>query len=113
MFGYVDADQRRRCECMVRPVHVRFGGYRLWVRGLGQIAAQLGTRSMTEKLRPSAFHCPHCAAKYALVKVEAVSPVEAKVRCLSCGGPLDSRENAFVLKYFLVERPRATISGTI
>jgi transcription elongation factor Elf1 len=61
---------------------------------------------MTEKLRPSAFHCPHCAAKYALVKVEAVSSIDAKVRCISCGGPLDSRENAFILKYFLVERPR-------
>jgi hypothetical protein len=28
------------------------------------------------------------------------------VCCLSCGGPLDGRENAFILKYFLVERPR-------
>ena len=66
---------------------------------------------MTDKLRPSPFHCPHCAAKYALVKVEALAPealapVDAKVRCISCGGPLDGRENAFILKYFLVERPR-------
>ena len=61
---------------------------------------------MTEKLRPDPFQCPHCAAKYALVKVEALAPVDAKVRCISCGGPLDGRENAFILKYFLVERPR-------
>lgn len=61
---------------------------------------------MTEKLRPSPFHCPHCAAKYALVKVEGPSPVDATVRCISCGGPLDGRENTFILKYFLVERPR-------
>jgi hypothetical protein len=61
---------------------------------------------MTEKLRANPFHCPHCAAKYALVKVEAPSPVDATVRCISCGGPLDGRENAFILKYFLVERPR-------
>ena len=66
---------------------------------------------MTEKLRPNPFQCPHCAAKYALVKVEALAPealvpVDAKVRCISCGGPLDGRENAFILKYFLVERPR-------
>jgi predicted Zn finger-like uncharacterized protein len=61
---------------------------------------------MTEKLRANPFHCPHCAAKYALVKVEALSPVDATVRCLSCGGPLDGRENTFILKYFLVERPR-------
>jgi predicted Zn finger-like uncharacterized protein len=61
---------------------------------------------MTEELHPNPFQCPHCAAKYALVKVEAVSPVNSKVRCVSCGGPLDGRENAFILKYFLVERPR-------
>jgi len=66
---------------------------------------------MTEKLRPNPFQCPHSAAKYALVKVEALAPealapVDAKVRCISCGGPLDGRENAFILKYFLVERPR-------
>ena len=61
---------------------------------------------MTEKLRPYPFQCPHCTAKYALVKVEASAPVDAKVRCISCGGPLDGRENAFILKYFLVERPR-------
>ena len=61
---------------------------------------------MTDKLRPSPFHCPHCAAKYALVKVQAVAPADAKVRCISCGGLLDGRENAFILKYFLVERPR-------
>jgi len=71
---------------------------------------------MTEKLRPDPFQCPHCAAKYALVKVEALAPealapealapVDVKVRCISCGGPLDGWENAFILKYFLVERPR-------
>ncbi len=60
---------------------------------------------MTEKFHANPFHCPHCAAKYALVKVETALPVDAKVRCISCGGPLDSRENAFILKYFLVERP--------
>ena len=72
----------------------------------GTTAGQLGALTMTEKLRESPFHCPHCAAKYALVKVEALSPVDAKVRCISCGGPLDGREIAFILKYFLVERPR-------
>jgi len=68
---------------------------------------------MTEKLRANPFHCPHCAAKYALVKVEAPSPVDAKVRCISCGGPLDGRENAFILKYFLVERPRRDQQHTL
>jgi predicted Zn finger-like uncharacterized protein len=61
---------------------------------------------MTEELHPNPFQCPHCAARYALVKVETASPVNSEVRCISCGGPLDGRENAFILKYFLVERPR-------
>src|SRR3974377_2468160 len=72
---------------------------------LGTTAGQLGPPSMTEKLRTGPFHCPHCAAKYALVKVEALSPVDGKVRCISCGGPVDGPENGFILKYFLVERP--------
>ena len=91
--------------CIARAVQDRFGRYKLNY-GAGNGSAQLGSRSMTEKLPSNPFQCPHCAAKYALVKVEASAPVDAKVRCISCGGPLDGRENAFILKYFLVERPR-------
>ena len=97
---HVDSDEGHRRQCMARPVHDQLGRCTFTTAGL------LGSRFMTDKLRPSPFHCPHCAAKYALVKVEAVAPADAKVRCISCGGPLDGRENAFILKYFLVERPR-------
>jgi len=29
-----------------------------------------------------------------------------KIPCRSCGGDLDTREGAFMLKYFLIETPR-------
>jgi hypothetical protein len=32
---------------------------------------------------------------------------EREVTCLACGGLLPARERAFMLKYFLVERPNA------
>jgi predicted Zn finger-like uncharacterized protein len=57
-------------------------------------------------LSVSPTQCPHCGAKYTIVRVEAV-PVarDREVTCLSCGGPLPAREGAFFMKYFLVNRP--------
>jgi predicted Zn finger-like uncharacterized protein len=50
------------------------------------------------------MHCPHCGAKYNVVRVEAVLGVKHReVTCLSCGGPLAAREGAFVIKYFLAD----------
>jgi hypothetical protein len=52
------------------------------------------------------FNCPHCGAKYNVVRIE--SPVEIstkEITCLGCGGPLQARQGAHVLKYFLIERP--------
>ena len=52
------------------------------------------------------FSCPHCGAKYNVVRIE--SPVEIstkEVTCLGCGGPLQGRQGAHLLKYFLIERP--------
>jgi len=56
----------------------------------------------------TAFECPHCAAKYEVVRVEAPSEptTDREITCVSCGGPLHGREGSFVLKYFLIERPR-------
>jgi predicted Zn finger-like uncharacterized protein len=54
------------------------------------------------------FDCPNCGAKYEIVRVE-VPPqptADREVRCVSCGGSLRGRHGMFVLKYFLVERPR-------
>ncbi len=51
------------------------------------------------------MNCPHCAAAYRVVRVEAPSdPVE--VTCRSCGGPLQARSGRFLLKYFLVDKRR-------
>jgi hypothetical protein len=55
------------------------------------------------------FVCPACGAEYALVRVEAdvVEPY-GHLLCRSCGGPLDAYEGRFILKYFLISRPRRT-----
>jgi hypothetical protein len=60
------------------------------------------------KSMPALFHCPTCTAKYEIVRVEAPpGPTADRERvCEVCGGPLHSREGKFLLKYFLVERPR-------
>ena len=63
------------------------------------------SRSATQ---PTAFDCYNCGAKYKLVRVEAPPEptTDRQIVCLSCGGPLNGREGAFLLKYFLIERPR-------
>jgi hypothetical protein len=54
------------------------------------------------------FDCPHCAAKYRVIKIEATAAAvpDRQITCLSCGGPLHGRDGAFFLKYFLVDHPR-------
>jgi len=54
------------------------------------------------------FHCPVCAAKYEVVGFEAppAPATEGDVACLCCGGSLHAREGKFILKYFLIERPK-------
>jgi len=59
-----------------------------------------------DKLSPAPMHCPHCGAAYKVVRVEAVTadPLPDKIPCKNCGGDLDTREGAFILKYFLISR---------
>lgn len=54
------------------------------------------------------FECRNCAAKYEIVRVEAPPgpTTDREITCLSCGGPLHGREGRFILKYFLVARPK-------
>jgi hypothetical protein len=53
----------------------------------------------------NSFTCPKCQALYQLVKVEAGSETnDRELTCLSCGGPLASRQGKFVLKYFLLRK---------
>jgi predicted Zn finger-like uncharacterized protein len=54
------------------------------------------------------FPCPHCQAVYKLVRVKTPpEPGDHPVSCLHCGQVLAPRDNEFLLKYFLVERPRS------
>lgn len=53
------------------------------------------------------MNCPNCNAKYDVVRTEATAPAtDAEVKCLDCDAPFPAREGAFIMKYFLVERPR-------
>jgi hypothetical protein len=61
----------------------------------------------------TSFDCPNCAAKYEVVRVEAPQgpTVDREITCVSCGGPLHGREGRFLLKYFMVERPKRRAAG--
>jgi DNA-directed RNA polymerase subunit RPC12/RpoP len=61
---------------------------------------------------PSAFECPTCGAQYKVVRVEAESvSANQQLVCRKCGGPLHGRDGRFILKYFLVDRPRRRALG--
>ena len=51
----------------------------------------------------TSFRCPTCDAAYKVVRAEAPPKHDRELTCLSCGGPLRSREGKFVLKYFRAE----------
>lgn len=55
------------------------------------------------------FDCPNCKAQYKLVRAEAgSSPIlDKQIECRHCGAPFRGREGRFILKYFLVDRPKA------
>jgi hypothetical protein len=56
---------------------------------------------------PEPFACPTCGVRYKLVRADAdEASASNQLLCRSCGGPLNGREGRFVLKYFLVDRPR-------
>ena len=54
----------------------------------------------------SRFNCPNCQAEYKLVRAEGDPPPDRQIVCRRCGGPFQGREGKFILKYFLVDRPR-------
>jgi predicted Zn finger-like uncharacterized protein len=64
--------------------------------------------SMPEHASSSSFHCPACGAEYKIVRmeVESAETSDAEVQCRNCGGALDGRDGAFILKYFLVGTPK-------
>ena len=59
------------------------------------------------------FKCPNCGSQYKLVRVEAEpDPSHGRIECRHCGGPLNGREGRFILKYFLIDRPRRQLKPT-
>ena len=62
---------------------------------------------------PVAFRCPNCDAQYKIVEVEAPPgpTTDREMTCLCCGGPLHGRQGLFLLKYFLIERPKRRAAG--
>jgi hypothetical protein len=66
----------------------------------GVVQAESGTRAQDKC-------CPHCAASYQLVYVEAEDTAsDGELTCLQCDGPLPGRDGRFIRKYFLVDRKR-------
>jgi predicted RNA-binding Zn-ribbon protein involved in translation (DUF1610 family) len=57
------------------------------------------------------FQCPTCDAKYKVVRIEAAPMHDRQIMCVSCGGPLLSRQGKFVLKYFRAAGGREIIGA--
>jgi hypothetical protein len=50
--------------------------------------------------------------QYKVVRVEAESvSANQQLVCRKCGGPLHGRDGRFIVKYFLVDRPRRRALG--
>ena len=52
------------------------------------------------------FKCPNCTTRYHVVQVEADPSTNVEINCLVCDQPLRSRDDRFILKYFLLDGPR-------
>jgi len=62
---------------------------------------------MGRKSQGELFNCPNCNSQYKLARVEADPAASyGKIECYHCGGPLSGYKEGFILKYFLVDRPR-------
>ena len=66
-----------------------------------------GDIAMGHKSHAELFICPNCNAQYKLVRADAYHAASyCQIECYHCGGPLNGRDGQFILKYFLVDRPR-------
>jgi predicted RNA-binding Zn-ribbon protein involved in translation (DUF1610 family) len=70
-------------------------------------AGQVVGTTMTVSSGATEFNCPQCGALYKLIRVEAPpSSDERGIMCRNCGAPLQGREGRYILKYFMVNRPK-------
>src|SRR5262245_17624389 len=54
------------------------------------------------------FGCPQCQARYKVVRVKAgPQTINRPVHCKVCQRPFDSSDGEDILKYFLIDRPKA------
>ena len=57
--------------------------------------------------RPTDFVCPGCGAHYRVVRVKGeVDPPGRLLLCTACKRPIKATDGEYMLKYFLVSRPR-------
>jgi len=55
------------------------------------------------------FTCPQCQARYKIVRVNAgPQTVNRPVHCKVCRWPFVSSDGEDILKYFLIDRPKAS-----
>jgi uncharacterized paraquat-inducible protein A len=67
------------------------------------IVSSLASAAMFET---TSFQCPQCDAVYQVVRVEAESACDRDINCPVCHAPLRSRDGQFILKYFLMGKPK-------
>jgi hypothetical protein len=100
-----------RDEWQPQPAAPSYSGASLYLK------AVRGVR-VSEKIMPTSniirFSCPHCAASYHLVHVEAEDTAsDGEVACLRCHGPLPCREGRFIRKYLFVDRGRSAVRPVV
>ena len=83
------------------------GPVTLYRRNVLAISGAVRILPSMDQQHTASFVCPACGAKYKLVRVEAAAGSQDRaISCRSCGEPLQARQDRFLLKYFLVERPK-------
>src|SRR5215469_2827803 len=89
------------------------GSFKLYRRNVLAISKEVRILLRMDQQHISSFECPGCGSKYKLVRVEAsAGSHDRTVNCRNCGEPLQARQDRFLLKYFLVERPRQRKRGS-
>jgi len=55
------------------------------------------------------FHCPNCDAEYDVARLETPPKYDRELLCIGCGGPLQSHNGKFSLKYSRTDGKRRQI----